>query len=50
MISYRDGMAKACGMEALRDFEENEGNVAYWFKVTVYSTMSNPSFFTESDL
>jgi hypothetical protein len=36
MVSYRDGTVKACGAEALRDFEEQQENVAYWFKVTAY--------------
>ena len=38
MVLYKNGVAKACGMEAVLDFEEHEENVAYWFKVTVYST------------
>lgn len=33
---------KACGAEAALDMEEDERNVAYWFKVTVHSTIRNP--------
>jgi hypothetical protein len=51
MVSYRDGVAKACGAEASQDFDEDKDNVAYWFKVTVYSTIPNPPFsITESDV
>ena len=50
IVSYRKGIVKACGAEAVEDFEEDEKNVAYWFKVTVHSTMSNPHLsMTESD-
>jgi hypothetical protein len=44
MISYRNGVVKACGAEAVQDFEEHEENVAYWFKVIVHSTISNSLF------
>jgi len=51
MVSYRNGVVKACGVEAVQDFEEHEGNVAHWFKVIVYSTMSNLHFYIKkSDL
>jgi hypothetical protein len=45
MVSYRQGILQACGAEALLDFEEYRENVAYWFKVTVYLTISNLSYF-----
>jgi hypothetical protein len=38
MISYRNSVVKACGAEAVQDFEEHAENVAYWFKVIVYFT------------
>ena len=44
MVLYRDGVAKACGEEAMRNFVDDEGNVAYWFKVIVYFIMSDRSF------
>jgi len=51
ILSYTNGVVKACGAEALRDFEERQENVAYWFKVTVYPTMMNHSpFDSETDL
>jgi len=40
MVSYTNGVVKACGAEAEQDFEEDERNVAYWFKVTMYSTIA----------
>ena len=45
MVSYRNGVVKACGAEALQDFQEHQEHVAYWFKVPAYSTISNPSSF-----
>jgi hypothetical protein len=41
IVSYKNGVVKACGADAARDLEENEKNVAYWFKVTVDSTILN---------
>ena len=50
MVSYKNGVVKACGAEAVQDFEEDERDVAYWFKVTLYSTISDPHLsITESD-
>jgi hypothetical protein len=45
MVSYTNGVVKACGAEAMQDFEEDKQNVAYWFKVTECSALSNASFF-----
>jgi hypothetical protein len=43
IVSYKDGAVK-CGAEAVEDLHESQGNdVAYWFKVMVYSTKSNRS-------
>jgi hypothetical protein len=44
MVSYKDGVVKACGAEAVQDFDEDKDNVAYWFKVTLYFTISGPPF------
>jgi hypothetical protein len=49
MISYRNGAVKACGVEAVQDFEEHAENVAYWFKVIVYSAIPNSCSNQESD-
>jgi hypothetical protein len=35
IVSYRNGVVRACGAEAVRDFEEHEESAAYWFKVIV---------------
>jgi hypothetical protein len=40
-------VVKACGAEAVRDFEELPENTAYWFKVIVYLTMPHPSDFDD---
>jgi hypothetical protein len=33
VVSYTNGVVKACGAEAMKDFQEDKKNVAYWFKV-----------------
>jgi hypothetical protein len=51
MVSYRKGVATACGAEAMREFEEHPENVAYWFKVTINLLCRNPHLsVTKSDL
>jgi hypothetical protein len=44
IVSYTDGVVKACGAEAVQDFYEHEENVAYWFKVVIWLTISHPCF------
>lgn len=48
MISYSNGVVKACGAEAAKEFQEHQENVAYWFKVAIFQT-SHTSVL-ESDL
>jgi hypothetical protein len=36
MVAYRNGAMKACGADAVQDFEEHKENVAYWFKVVAH--------------
>lgn len=36
IVSYRNGKFKTCGTDAMRDFEENPNNVAYWFKLHLH--------------
>ncbi|KIM23486.1 hypothetical protein M408DRAFT_262258 [Serendipita vermifera MAFF 305830] len=49
MVSYQNGALKACGAEALQDFDEYPDNVAYWFKLHLHPAAIFPSNPSESE-
>lgn len=36
IVSYQNSVVKACGLEAIYDFEEHPENVAHWFKLHLH--------------
>ncbi|KIM26380.1 hypothetical protein M408DRAFT_330575 [Serendipita vermifera MAFF 305830] len=50
MVSYQNGALKACGAEALQDFDEYPDNVAYWFKLHLNPATISQSRISRSEI
>ncbi|KIM23492.1 hypothetical protein M408DRAFT_27841 [Serendipita vermifera MAFF 305830] len=50
MVSYQNGALKACGAEALQDFDEYPDNVAYWFKLHLNLATISQSRISRSEI
>ncbi|KIM23490.1 hypothetical protein M408DRAFT_332321 [Serendipita vermifera MAFF 305830] len=50
IVSYRNGIVRACGAEALQDLEEQQDNVAYRFKSHMHPSLISQPNPLESEL